>query len=116
MPQTFAAVRVAIRAGNYRAEKHFRARAAERGFSVDDAVQMLTSADLLAWQLSPRLWLVTCLSAVSDHTLHVRVKLTRRRVLLLTGWLADPHRAQRRHARCEPSASPQSKGATTARE
>jgi hypothetical protein len=95
----FTTVQEFVRAGLYRPLPHFRARAQERGFTVEDAVQLLAREDAVAWRHKST-WLVTePAEAQPEHQLHVRVTLTTARVLLLTGWRADQRKTLRRFER-----------------
>jgi hypothetical protein len=92
-PDPFHEMQEAVRAGRYSTLKHFRSRVVERGFTVDQAVQVLAQTGVLAWHAhgGRAVWLVTePLQPEPGQQLHVRVKLTTQHTaLLITGWLAD---------------------------
>lgn len=96
MATDFGQLQAFARAGQVRPLPHFRARAQERGFTVDEAVALLAQDAALAWPCRSG-WLVTApLGAEAGHQLHVQVKVSRAGALLLTGWRADPRKALRR--------------------
>jgi hypothetical protein len=92
----FQALHEAVRAGRHNALKHFRKRAAERGFTVEQAVEVLTRDDVIAWhEHGGRLtWLVTQVPpSEPGHQVHVRARLTASgSVLLIAGWVGSPRR------------------------
>ena len=98
----FQALQEAVRAGRYNALKHFRKRAAERGFTVEQAVEVLTRDDVLAWHshVGQLTWLVTqSPSSEPGHQVHVRARLTAKgSVFLITGWVAGQRKLLRRLA------------------